>query len=250
MWTGMAPVYMKACVQALLGGRHRKPVYKVTRKQDDLRWHWRHTLPHTTVVLVVFVGIYALRYGALPSASLLAGAVYWGGLNVVLLTGFVAAAGTASGGSGVEPAQRPRGRRARASQLFSSRPGRVRRFVVAPQPGERSRRLHTFVYCLAAEELAEELLAPLRAHYRCDPDVKVIADRRKTTQPSESDSAAIDDGRAKSDRRRPVLPRDLAAALPPALAARAGELRREQRLRPVRRRLQDTPLDALLGLIV
>ena len=91
MWTGMAPVYMKACVQALLGGRHRKPVYKVTRKQDDLRWHWRHTLPHTTVVLlVVFVGIYALRHGALPSASLLVGAVYWGGLNVVLLTGFVA----------------------------------------------------------------------------------------------------------------------------------------------------------------
>jgi cellulose synthase (UDP-forming) len=91
MWTGMAPVYMKACVQALVGGRSRKPVYKVTRKQDDLRWHWRHTLPHTTVVLlVVFVGTYALRHGTLPSASLLAGAVYWGGLNVVLLTGFVA----------------------------------------------------------------------------------------------------------------------------------------------------------------
>jgi len=91
MWTGMAPVYMKACVQALLGGRRRKPVYKVTRKEDDLRWHWRHTLPHTTVVLLVlFVGIYALRHGTLPSVSLLAGAVYWGGLNVVLLTGFVA----------------------------------------------------------------------------------------------------------------------------------------------------------------
>jgi cellulose synthase (UDP-forming) len=91
MWTGMAPVYMKAFVQAVLGGRHRKPVYTVTRKQDDLRWHWRHTLPHSTIaLLVVCVGIYALRYGSLPSASLLAGAVYWGGLNVVLLTGFVA----------------------------------------------------------------------------------------------------------------------------------------------------------------
>jgi cellulose synthase (UDP-forming) len=91
MWTGMAPVYMKACVQALVGGRRRKPVYRVTRKQDDLRWHWRHTLPHTTVVLLVaFVGAYALRHGTLPSVSLLVGAVYWGGLNVVLLTGFVA----------------------------------------------------------------------------------------------------------------------------------------------------------------
>jgi hypothetical protein len=82
---------MKAFVQAVLGGRHRKPVYTVTRKQDDLRWHWRHTLPHSTIaLLVVCVGIYPLRHGSLPSASLLAGAVYWGGLNVVLLTGFVA----------------------------------------------------------------------------------------------------------------------------------------------------------------
>lgn len=45
MWAGMAPVYMKAVLQALLAGPNRKPVYKVTRKQDDLRWHWRHTLP-------------------------------------------------------------------------------------------------------------------------------------------------------------------------------------------------------------
>jgi hypothetical protein len=121
---------------------------------------------------------------------------------------------------------------------------------VEPQPGEWSRLPHTSVYCLVPEALADELLAPLRAHYRCDPDVKVIADRRKTTRPSESDSATIDDGRAHSDRRRPVVPRDLAAALPPALAARAEDLRWEQRLRPVRRRLQDTPLEALLGLIV
>jgi cellulose synthase (UDP-forming) len=90
MWTGMAPIYMKASIQAMLGGAHRKPVYKVTRKVDDLRWHWRHTLPHTTVVLVVlFVLVYSIRHGTLPSLSLLAGAVYWGGLNVVLLTSFV-----------------------------------------------------------------------------------------------------------------------------------------------------------------
>src|SRR5215213_5015839 len=90
MWTGMAPIYMKASIQALLGGPRRKPTYTVTRKQDDLRWHWRQTLPQTTVVLsVVFVGLYSLRHGTLPSVSLLAGAVYWGGLNVVLLAGFV-----------------------------------------------------------------------------------------------------------------------------------------------------------------
>jgi cellulose synthase (UDP-forming) len=90
MWTGMAPVYMRASLKALLGGRHRKPVYKVTRKTDDLRWHWRHTLPQTSLVLLVAVVlVYALRHGTFPSASLLLGAVYWGGLNVVLLTGFI-----------------------------------------------------------------------------------------------------------------------------------------------------------------
>jgi cellulose synthase (UDP-forming) len=90
MWTGMAPIYMKASIQALLGGPNRKPVYKVTRKHDDLRWHWRATLPQTTLVMLVLcVLLYALRHGTLPSASLLAGAVYWGGLNIVLLSGFV-----------------------------------------------------------------------------------------------------------------------------------------------------------------
>ncbi len=47
MWTGLAPVYMKGCIQAILGGPNRKPVYKVTRKHDDVRWHWRQTLPQT-----------------------------------------------------------------------------------------------------------------------------------------------------------------------------------------------------------
>jgi cellulose synthase (UDP-forming) len=90
MWTGMAPIYMKASLQAIGGGPNRKPVYKVTRKEDDLRWHWRHTLPQTSLVLlVVFVLAYAVGHGTLPSLSLLAGAVYWGGLNIVLLTGFV-----------------------------------------------------------------------------------------------------------------------------------------------------------------
>ena len=90
MWAGMAPVYMKAVLQALLTGPNRKPVYKVTRKQDDLRWHWRHTLPQTTIVLIVVcVMLYAGSHGTLPSVNLLVGAVYWGGLNIVLLTGFV-----------------------------------------------------------------------------------------------------------------------------------------------------------------
>lgn len=91
MWTGMAPVFMKAVIQAVRGGPNRKPVYKVTRKEDDLRWHWRHTLPQTSAVLtVLIVFAYALAEETFPNLVLLAGSVYWGGLNIVLLSGFVA----------------------------------------------------------------------------------------------------------------------------------------------------------------
>ena len=90
MWTGMAPVYAKAVILALAGGPNRKPSYVVTRKEHDIRWHWRHTLPQTTIVLLVAcVMVYALRFGTLPSLALLAGSVYWGGLNIALLTSFV-----------------------------------------------------------------------------------------------------------------------------------------------------------------
>lgn len=90
MWAGLAPVYIRATLQALAGGRDRKPVYKVTRKEDDLRWHWRETLPQTMAVFVVIcIAVYALRFDTLPSLGLLAGTLYWGGLNIVLLSGFV-----------------------------------------------------------------------------------------------------------------------------------------------------------------
>jgi cellulose synthase (UDP-forming) len=90
MWVGLAPVFMKATVQALLSGPNRKPVYVVTRKHDDVRWHWRHTLPQTTIVLATAViAIYGLRFARYPSPILLVGSVYWGGLNIILLTNFV-----------------------------------------------------------------------------------------------------------------------------------------------------------------
>src|SRR5207249_1918684 len=51
LWNGLAPVFIKASVQAVLGGPHRKPVYKVTRKHHDVRWHWNATMPQATMVL-------------------------------------------------------------------------------------------------------------------------------------------------------------------------------------------------------
>jgi len=91
IWSGLAPVFIKASVQAILGGRARKPVYKVTRKHNDPRWHWGHTLPQTSVLLaVLFTLAYALRSGAVPRPIVLVPFVYWGGLYVALLAGFVA----------------------------------------------------------------------------------------------------------------------------------------------------------------
>lgn len=90
MWAGLAPVFIKATILAVVNGRDRKPGYKVTRKHHDLRWHWRDTLPQATIVVgVAATAIYALRFQTLPSPVLLIGTVYWGGLNVILLGNFV-----------------------------------------------------------------------------------------------------------------------------------------------------------------
>ncbi len=91
IWSGMAPVFIKASIQAIVGGPRRKPVYKVTRKHTDARWYWSHTLPQTAVLFaVIFTGIYALRHGTLPRPMLLCPFLYWGGLYVVVFAGFVA----------------------------------------------------------------------------------------------------------------------------------------------------------------
>ena len=91
IWSGLAPVFIKASIQAIVGGPNRKPIYKVTRKRTDPRWHWGHTLPQTTVLaLVLCTLIYALRAGTLPRPIVLLPFVYWGGLYVALFAGFVA----------------------------------------------------------------------------------------------------------------------------------------------------------------
>ena len=90
IWSGLAPVFIKASIQAILGGPHRKPIYKVTRKHDDPRWHWAHTLPQTAVLMVVAgTAVYAIFHQTLPSAAILVPFVYWGGLYVALFAAFV-----------------------------------------------------------------------------------------------------------------------------------------------------------------
>src|SRR5439155_23980835 len=105
------------------------------------------------------------------------------------------------------------------------------------------------IYCLVPEPPAGELLALLREHYRHQLGVKVIVDRRVSERGASLGSGQPHEGwsrrgRPLQDRRRPVVPRDFTADLPPELAARASSVRWLQRLGPVRRELARADLDA------
>ena len=90
MRAGMAPVFQRASLKAILGGRKHKPVYVVTRKEHDLRWHWRYTLAQSTGVLAVgIIAVLALAQRRLPDPAQLVVTLYWGGLNMVLLSAFI-----------------------------------------------------------------------------------------------------------------------------------------------------------------
>lgn len=91
MWLGLAPVYILACCKALLGGPHRKPIYRITRKDTEVRWYWRETLPHVILAtLIPLAFATALATSQLPSLPLLLTTGYWGIVNTAALGGFVA----------------------------------------------------------------------------------------------------------------------------------------------------------------
>ena len=89
IWVGLAPVYAKACVLALLGGRRRKPAYRVTRKHDEPRWYWREALPQM-VLLALLVGAMAK---ALATESIVdgvdLGSLYWAAMFALVLGCFI-----------------------------------------------------------------------------------------------------------------------------------------------------------------
>jgi cellulose synthase (UDP-forming) len=89
MWVGLAPVYAKACVLAVAGGRDRKPRYRVTRKHHEHRWYWRESLVQS-VLLVVLVAV-AVR--TVLTGSLLydvdLGSLYWTAFFGLTLGAFV-----------------------------------------------------------------------------------------------------------------------------------------------------------------
>ena len=90
MWTGMAPVYAKATILALWGGPNRKPVYKVTRKTHDLRWHWRETIPHITLFGAgVAALLYSLLSGNIGNPGQAIVTIYFGCQYFALLGSFI-----------------------------------------------------------------------------------------------------------------------------------------------------------------
>jgi cellulose synthase (UDP-forming) len=89
VWAGLSFVYARACVLAVTGGRHGKPRYVVTRKENQHAWHWRHIAPQT-VLLSTLVGSMAwslAHHGLLSSFDI--GSAYWALLYGLLLIGFV-----------------------------------------------------------------------------------------------------------------------------------------------------------------
>ena len=103
MWQGLAPVYVIACSKALLGGRRRKPIYKITRKTTVFRWYWRETLPQAVLAAIVPAGLVCgFITGRLAPPVTVICAGYWGINYTAALASFVA-----RGWFGSRPSLRP-----------------------------------------------------------------------------------------------------------------------------------------------
>ncbi len=90
VWAGLTPMYALASVRAIAGGKNRKPIYRVTRKYNDLRWHWKEILPQLSIVILVITSIsVAFAIGHVPKLDVLIGPLYFGGLYVVLTSLFI-----------------------------------------------------------------------------------------------------------------------------------------------------------------
>ncbi len=89
MWLGLMFVSMKAVLKAIAYGPHRKPVYRVTRKNDVHQWYWRATLPHILVSSILIAAcLYATVVRGVHSI-LRPDIIYWILITVVFLGSFV-----------------------------------------------------------------------------------------------------------------------------------------------------------------
>ena len=85
-WLGMAPVYVKATLIALLYGPNRKPTYRVTRKKHVHRWYWREIMPQ----LLLSLGLTGASIYHVATESLLRtadlGSLFWAAFFVLGLS--------------------------------------------------------------------------------------------------------------------------------------------------------------------
>jgi cellulose synthase (UDP-forming) len=89
MWVGLAPVYARACILAIVGGRDGKPAYRVTRKHHEHRWYWREVLPHMVLlVLLVTAGAWTVATGSVLYEIDL-GSLYWTAFFALTLWCFI-----------------------------------------------------------------------------------------------------------------------------------------------------------------
>jgi cellulose synthase (UDP-forming) len=89
VWAGLSFTYTRAFVLAVCRGRHGKPRYVVTRKENVHAWHWRLALPHIAL-LATLAGTMAwslAHHGLLSSFDV--SSAYWVLLYGLLLLGFV-----------------------------------------------------------------------------------------------------------------------------------------------------------------
>jgi cellulose synthase (UDP-forming) len=118
MWLGLAPIYILACCKALLGGPYHKPIYRITRKDNHIRWYWRETLPHTILAALIPLALAtALATSRLPSLPLLLTTGYWGLVNTAAL-----GAAVARGWFGTSPLEALRSVERRTPQAPVSKP--------------------------------------------------------------------------------------------------------------------------------
>jgi cellulose synthase (UDP-forming) len=85
-WLGMAIVYAKATIIALIYGPNHKPSYRVTRKEHVYEWYWREILPNLLLFLVlIVVSLYHIAtHPLLQTADL--GSLFWAGFFILGLS--------------------------------------------------------------------------------------------------------------------------------------------------------------------
>jgi len=85
-WLGMAPTYARAAILALIYGPHRKPHYRVTRKQHVHQVYWRESLPQLALfTALVGASLYHLAtHPLLASADL--GSLFWAAFFALALS--------------------------------------------------------------------------------------------------------------------------------------------------------------------